>query len=843
MAELLLNSLPHRARLLLPTGTATLAALHDIGKITLGFQVKCAAWPIPPEFDERTKKGAHHSVSDHALVSQVFLQQLLKPSGAQLWAAAVGAHHGRPKGTTARRPEFEGAAEWAEAHRQAAADQLIRIFGALPAQPPDTGFGLAHSDLWLLAGLITVADWIGSNEKFFSAETPVPPAESRRLSEHALRSIGWPGGALRQTGFAEAFAPNDASDFQPNSVQATVSTAAPGLVIVEAPMGCGKTEAALRVAQQWIVAGHHHGLYFALPTQVTSNRIHQRVGRFLANVLGDPANFRLAHGHAWLREAFDLQLRPAHASVDDKDQDDPTADVHEARSWFASSKQALLAPYGVGTIDQALQGVVTVKHFFVRRFALAGKVVILDEIHTYDVYTGALVGALVRELLNLGCSVVILSATLTTLRRRELLAAAGCTEGGNPTAYPLVTCAVRGGAVTHTAPGWNATKRVWVCADNHAEHTVLDELIRRAETGQHVLWIRNTVIEAQQCFRTLRGAIREGPVKLGLLHSRFPFGRREELERDWLERLGPARPTDGPGSILVATQVVEQSVDIDLDFIVSDLAPTDMLLQRVGRLWRHDRPTRAAAKPEFWIRLPQIEVGSDATHLKRNLGRSARVYAPYVLLRSAAVWRDVGELNLPMDIRPLLEATYAAPADSEPAAWTQLRQTLEYEKRDLTLRAEAAMRVFGQPMLNPDDDQALTRRKGAPTVPLLLLHSTAQLPGRRWMLIAPDAPHTTHTVSDYEWSIHSARFLHCRLVKVPRWQVPADAPRPNWLRLHVAANAAVACIGEDGRLRFSNDPSDIKYHPDFGVFAENPVRTKSIPDPEPWSDDDDEFDQ
>jgi len=820
--------------------------LHDVGKITLGFQIKCPHWPFPSELDERTSRSVDNPVSDHALVSQVCLQDLLKPAKSQLWAAAVGAHHGRPKVRNAR-IDFEAASEWAAAQRRTLVDQLTQTFGPLPVQPPDPRFDRAHSDLWLLAGLITVADWVGSNEEFFSPEHGVPVEESRRLAVAALEKIGWPGGKLRLTGFKGAFASAASTGFDPNTIQEAVAAAAPGLVIVEAPMGCGKTEAALHAAQQWIAAGHHHGLYFALPTQVTSNRIHLRVADFLRNTLDDPAHLRLAHGHAWLQDAPVLKLRLTHSRPDaDWDNDDLTADLREARSWFASGKQALLAPYGVGTIDQALQGMVTVKHFFVRRFALAGKVVILDEIHSYDVYTGTLVGALVRELLNLGCSVIILSATLTADRRRELLAAVNCKENSIPVSYPLVTTATPGGEVRHTAPEWTTSKTVSIRAGELPEETVLDELIRRAESGQHVLWIRNTVIEAQQAFRALRDEIREGDVKLGLLHARFPFNRRQELEQDWLICLGKGRAASGPGSILIATQVVEQSVDIDLDFIVTDLAPTDMLIQRMGRLWRHDHPAnhRKADKPGFWIRLPQLEDDADADQLKKALGRSAKVYAPYVLLRSAAVWRERTEVQLPGDIRPVLEQTYADPGDAEPKAWAELLEELENEKRKLTRRAEAAMSVFGLPMLNPDDDGALTRRKGPPTVPLVLLNAIEQLPDRRgWRLTAIDQDRTTCDISDFDWSIHAARFLHHWLVRVPKWQVPADVQRPRWLAKHVSNDAAVARVADDGRLFFGDEVSNTSYHPDFGVFADKPTKSRTRPEPEPWSDDDDEFDQ
>jgi len=845
VAHTLLENLPKGVRTLLPgddgRSTAVLAALHDIGKITLGFQIKCPAWSVPAELGDRSKREAVQSIRDHALVSQVFLQDQLKAVGAHLWAAAIGAHHGRPK-TRNGRFDFEACAGWAEANRDTVAQKLINLFGSLPKQPPEPRFAPAHSDLWLLAGVVTVADWIGSNEAFFPVDRGLPSEESRQRAAQALAAIGWPGGELQMTSFSEAFTGSESPSFQPNSVQEIVAKSTPGLVIVEAPMGCGKTEAALRLAQQWISEGHHQGIYFALPTQVTSNRIHKRVAEFLNHTLANPASLRLAHGHSWLEHDSSLALGPSRTRFDqDADGDNPLSDLREARSWFSSSKRALLAPYGVGTIDQALQGLVTVKHFFVRRFALAGKVVILDEIHSYDIYTGTLVGALVRELLNLSCSVIVLSATLTAKRRQELLAAAGCEENNTPESYPLITSATRGFPVQHHRPDWRENKRIELRSEVFSDDAVLGELIRKAEAGEHVLWIRNTVIEAQKSFAALRSQIAEGEVTLGLLHSRFPFARRQELEGQWLDRLGRHRAPSGPGSILIATQVVEQSVDIDLDFIVSDLAPTDMLFQRVGRLWRHDRPAehRAAVRPEFWVRLPELNPDVNADELKSVLGRSARVYAPYVLLRSAVVWRGRTEIRLPNDIRPLMEATYSDPGETEPPSWDTLRSELEAEKRKLQANAEAAMSVFGMPMLTPEDDGALTRRKGPPTVPLVILRSIVQLPASQgWMLTAPDG--TAAKVSSFDWSLDVARFLHHWLLRVPKWQVPSVTDRPKWLAEHTSHDTVAALLDADGRLRFGDHNCPISYHRDFGVFADKPAKTQ--PEPQPWSDDDDEFD-
>ncbi|MGD0816220.1 MAG: CRISPR-associated helicase Cas3' [Verrucomicrobiota bacterium] len=835
VAEVILAALPSGVRGLLPAGAISLAALHDIGKITIGFQIKCPLWRHQRDLPEISMGEASLSVSDHALVSQVFLQHLLTPMKSHLWAVAVGAHHGKPKGRIAKINGPECLSEWTHGQRMSVAKELLAEFGSLPDRPPDDRLKPFHSDLWLLAGLITVADWIGSNELWFSPETGMTLCGARERACEALRQIGWPGGKLRQTAFSVAFGEDSPASFQPNPIQCAVAEASQtaGIIIVEGPMGCGKTEAALFAAQHLIVSGHQHGIYFALPTQVTSNRIHERIGRFLRNTLAHTAKFRLAHSQAWLEDDFDLQLNPAYPARKPEENEEILGTLREARSWFSSAKQALLAPYGVGTVDQALQAVVAVKHFFVRRFALAGKVVVLDEVHSYDIYTGTLITALIHELINLRCSVIILSATLTAARRRELLEAAGVTETVAPAAYPLVTNGALGETACHTVPEWKIYKSITLRPEIISEEETLSELISRSEAGQHVLWIRNTVIEAQDAFRKIAGSVREGAARIGLLHSRFPFQRRAELEDDWLERLGRNRPAEGPGSVLVATQIVEQSVDIDLDFIVSDLAPTDMLLQRVGRLWRHERKHRHADTPEFWIRLPALSATFCATELKKTLGRSAQVYAPYVLLRTASVWGGQTELALPNDIRPLLEATYSAAGASESEAWQQLHADLESEKLELAANANAATLVLGRPMLQ-DEDAVLTRRKSAPTTPVVLLRSIEQGSDGDVLLGALDG--SSLKISERDWRKGSARFLYRWLVRVPRWMIPAATLKPRWLALHTSPDTTVALVREDGRLSIDNVFSSVTYNPQVGIFAECPGKTN------PQWNHDDEFD-
>ena len=266
----------------------------------------------------------------------------------------------------------------------------------------------------------------------------------------------------------------------------------------------------------------------------------------LQAALTDPSTFRLAHGASWLDDDQTLVLHPS-ANGDASASDH----VREGRSWFASSKHAMLARFGVGTVDQALQGVVAVKHFFVRRFGLAGKVVILDELHSYDVYTGTLITQLIRELLALRCSVIILSATLTKARRQELIAAAGSqAETAASLSYPLVTVAREREPVVEVPVESPVSRKLKLKTTALTEDEILMECIDRAESGQHVLYLRNTVAEAQETCRKAKGSVRDTLVEVATLHSRFPFFRRQELENVWLERLGKRRSDECKGSLL-----------------------------------------------------------------------------------------------------------------------------------------------------------------------------------------------------------------------------------------------------------------------------------------------------
>ncbi|MCS7049188.1 MAG: CRISPR-associated helicase Cas3' [Verrucomicrobiae bacterium] len=810
VAEALVQNLPASLRKLLPPGVVTLAALHDIGKVSLGFQAKCDLW--------RTKYGVQpHQVvgleTDHAKISQFTITQLLSNSSLEKWAAIVGAHHGKLKGRPCPSP-------WEEERRRLA-EELIKQFGHLPDHPA------SDAVLWFAAGLITVADWIGSDETQFPDQ--LRTVEERR--QHALRavnSLGWkPIVICPGLSFAELF-PNLK---EPNSLQSATleSVKNPGVYLIEGPMGFGKTEAALAAAYRLIAAKLATGLYFALPTQVTSNRIHERVQPFVDRICAEAEPVHLAHSGSWLVETKPpLRIHPASPDGEAAEH------VRAGRSWFATAKRALLAPFGVGTIDQALLGIVAANHFFVRQFGLAGKVVILDEVHTYDLYTSMLIGALIKRLRELECTVIVLSATLTEARRRELLGLDSCQPVS--TAYPLVSGVADSFIERTCEPPPSRTVRI---RSVKAAPPVADALAE-AQRGACVLWIRNTVDEAQETYRVLQSANCQGGPAVALLHSRFPFFRREELETDWMNRLGKDGTKRPLGCVLVSTQVCEQSVDIDADLLITDLAPTDMLLQRLGRLWRHQRPTRPCPEPEVWIQIPSLDDtqlrAASEKDLRQALGKSGRVYAPYVLLRSLQQWRERATITLPNDIRAILEATYADPAADEPLAWQKLREQLEKQKNEMARQALNATNVWSIPAL-PDEEGIQTRWNNYPMAQLLLAHQITRLDAHtvRLELLNGDIA----TASGHDWNFNAAKAIHRNLTRLPRWAVSAFLSEPPaWLMNHVEQPTAVGLVSSDGTIYAMDGRTDmgLSYHPDEGVLIHRDRRTR------PPQEDDEYFD-
>jgi CRISPR-associated endonuclease/helicase Cas3 len=749
---------------ILASQVGALAALHDLGKISPGFQRKCEAWLLTNglvEVDRHncwdTTTESSHSKVTHAAVQSFLAGKGMPSKSASCVAALLGAHHGRIQSPPNSRPfqpdgigEARSGIGW-DWERTQAADSIL---SAMAPNLPEIRMADTDPSLWWLAGLTTISDWIGSDERYFPAEGGMEDGRRLAQAQATVEEIGFGIPTIRPgLGFAELF--GFAAGSQPNDMQvrAREIIQGPGVYVIEAPMGMGKTEAALWAGYELLAAGKARGIYFALPTQATSNRMHLRMNEFVNRIAPRAGSSRLIHGNSWL-----VQKQPALTPA--KTEDRPQDDARLGADWFASAKRSLLAAFGVGTVDQALLGVVAAKHFFVRRFALAGKVVILDEIHSYDLYTGTLVAQLVEVLKGLGCTVIVLSATLTTKRRRQMVpldADADADPIQRP--YPMISADPEGQnpvMVSALPPQAKTVKTTFAAAES-----ALARAREVASSGGAVLWICNTVGAAQAQYGRIA---QEGDssFKVGLLHSRFPFWRREELEQEWMNRLGKSGETRC-GCILVSTQIVEQSVDLDADLMVSELAPTDMLLQRMGRLWRHDRPGRQGT-PEL-ILLEETEdlesfrkMGPEA--IKKALGAKAFVYSPYVLVRSLEVWKSAIAVTIPDQIRERIETTYVERFEGEePEAWQKLLNEMTGKICDHKQMALQSSNIWTIAL--EDEDGVQTRLDDRPTIAIVLCQSVAAMD-----IIFLDG--SSETLVQDIFQLPLAQKIHKNLVRIPK---------------------------------------------------------------------------
>lgn len=689
---------------LFPPGFALLAASHDVGKVSPTFACKLMK-AVPGALDSQPALASvlfeqEKNWGGHAGASQLALNALATPPHC---AEIAGMHHGFIPSVallTANAPVL-GGEPWQQA-RAALVQQLQAEFGADWPQID------SYASERLLAGLTTVADWIGSGEHF---EDPSRPWQG--TLDSTLDTLGFGNPQLKQgLSFEQMFG------FTPRPAQQQLIDQAsqPGVYILEAPMGLGKTEAALYAAWQLMASQQARGIYFALPTQLTSNRIHQRFNDFLDRILTDdsPHRARLLHSNAWLFES------------------DLGEEGRPGNSWFDSAKRGLLAPFAVGTIDQALMAAMHVRHGFVRAFGLAGKVVILDEVHSYDSYTGTILDTLIATLRQLHCTVIILSATLSAERRQQLLGEHATTDAESSQAYPLISAQPGTDAAAPVMPHTvempkNSSASVALQLQPDAERAV-DEALQRAAEGQQVLWIENTVADAQQRYLQLAANAAMDGVECGLLHSRFTRADRETNEDRWVDLYGKAGQGQRKGRILVGTQVLEQSLDIDADFLVSRFAPTDMLLQRLGRLWRHaETPRPAEARREAWLLAPALDAA--IANPKQAFAKSASVYSPYVLCRSLEAWHTLQQVTLPDDIRTLIDQTYQSREEQgEMARWLhdlQEGNRFRIGQRALTQLAGLTLAKQGQPL---PDEQLQTRYSEQDNCETLLLQSLRLCP-------------------------------------------------------------------------------------------------------------------
>lgn len=665
-----------------------LAGCHDLGKVSPAFQFQVdpvgralaggELYDLWYSINPVTRQGnAPHGLVTAKTLPEFLIERSLEKSLAKRLAAIVGGHHGFfPSASEIRAlNEVLAGANEGNAWRQFSREifEQLETFVEITSQEFPTQCNNAAA--MILAGLTTVSDWIASNP---DEETGFPYANDRPFTEYAselperakqaLKAIGWrrlPTGQLLQ--FTELFQDITAPrELQKTAIASTATLTPPCLVLVEASMGEGKTEAALYLADHLQHQSKTGGFYIGLPTQATSNAMWNRVRKFLGQRYPkETVNLTLSHAAAALKDEYQSSICRLDQVYDDEGK-------VAAGEWHTARKRTLLSPYGVGTIDQALMGAVRSRHQFVRLFGLAGRVVILDEIHAYDLYTSTLLERLLEWLALLGSPVIALSATLPMATRSALVNAyakgCGCIEPRMPVAqYPRLTAFTKAGLSVQSFPASPHVTRSlnleWV-----NEPDWMMALQERLTEGGCAAVICSTVNRAQEVFQQLLDRQDFAEEELGLFHGRFLFIDRERIENQCLVQFG--KPDDPATTrpkryVLVATQVIEQSLDLDFDLMISDLAPIDLLLQRSGRLHRHedrkDRPEKLT-QPMMWLIAPKRDEAGQA-----DFGDSGFIYDRHVLLRTWLTLRDQISVHLPAQMDDLIESVYDRNIDPDPA--------------------------------------------------------------------------------------------------------------------------------------------------------------------------------
>lgn len=670
-----------------------LAGVHDVGKATRRFSRQI-------EHDERGRLLVDDIVATglpmemsaleaespsfpHGLAGEVLLTAWLKKQGCRKQMAAalgsvIGAHHGVASNADGQRDAMwileQYPPRWTALHAE--------IFEGMAEA---TGFGsliegfprrVAADFLERVAGIVVMSDWIASNADAFPMVCS-GTQEDRVMSGVDLIDLTRPWNARYEVDaeidefFRAAFGwPQDfgARPVQKAALDAAAAATGPRLVIIEAPTGEGKTEAALAVGQCIAADNRAQGLLFAAPTMGTSNGLFTRVVDWAERNTpsGDVTSMNLVHSRSRLSEDF-RRLRVRGVGEDSAG----SYGAVVANQWLGGSKKSMLSNFVVATVDQVLMMALQMRYSMLRHLGLAGKVIIVDEVHSYDLYMGSYLQTALAWMARYGVSVVLLSATLPQETKLSLMDAYGSQFHENvpetsSTAYPLVTVVDAEGVseVAVSARPTDLEASVEIIEDS-PDHLV-DRVSGLVVDGGCVLIICNTIRRAQEAYLQLADHY---PGDVELHHSAFLANERVAKEDRLRRELGPDAHR-GQGRpfrrIICATQVAEQSLDIDADVLITDIAPMDLLIQRIGRIHRHQRPVED--RPVV-LRQPQVYIRGilEMDPVPVFEGGSAAVYEPAILMSTLAHLPRA--FRRPEDIAHLVQSTYS-PDFVAPDAWS-----------------------------------------------------------------------------------------------------------------------------------------------------------------------------
>ncbi|MDQ6968720.1 MAG: CRISPR-associated helicase Cas3' [Mariprofundaceae bacterium] len=679
-------------------------ALHDLGKFSRAFQgLQQGLSSDLVKFNSRMPYTERHDTLGFWLWRKTLMPDLSNryPDHSswlkqiEPWMEIVTGHHGiPPKKSGGRVANFYQTED--ESAASLFAQDILALFLSEVDLSPLLDKSMKQrlkSISWQMAGVAVLADWLGSNQDYFKySDTPMELAEY--WNNYALPSAETAIRAMPTIPLVREFQGiNDLFSFidQPTPLQQYAIeeplTDGPQLFILEDVTGAGKTEAALVLTHRLLCEGLADGLFVALPTMATSNAMYERISKVYHRFYheGDRPSLVLAHGARNLSDAFQESVLLSQQRDDVIYEDGQSGETQElsatayCNAWLADNrKKALLADVGVGTLDQTLLAVLPARHQSLRLLGLSRKVLLVDEVHAYDSYMQTLLDALLEMHARQGGSVILLSATLPQTMRERLVAAfhRGLDKDAptiGSSAYPLATHSSAVTTFEKSIDTRKEVKRSVTVVRLDSEEAAIAQIQEAVHQGQSVCWIRNTVKAARQSHRDLTMCDWLNEDHLHLFHSRFAMIDRQLIESDTLKRFGETSDNkERQGHVLIATQVVEQSLDLDFDLLITDLAPIDLIVQRAGRLRRHIRDAQgnrireANAKdqrgaPVLYLFSPEPIKDADEEWLKQQQAGTQYVY-PHIgqlwLTARLLLNKRNGQFTMPDDARPLIEGVY-----------------------------------------------------------------------------------------------------------------------------------------------------------------------------------------
>ena len=551
------------------------------------------------------------------------------------------------------------------------------------------------SDNTLLAGFCSISDWLASGAFEYDEKPPKDLLlwfESRISTAKKVLCDAGICGSHVATG--AGVQPLLNQNYQPRQIQCVIDKLplANSLTLIEASTGSGKTEAALAHAWRLLEAGLADSIVFALPTQATANAMLARVEKAAPLIFAGGVNVVLAHGRARFQQQF-IDLKEA--VKPQTCQDENEAWVQCAQWLSESKKRVFLGQIGICTVDQVLVSVLPIRHKFVRGFGIGRSVLIIDEVHAYDAYMYGLLEAVLRQQQAAGGSAILLSATLPEHQKVALIKAWSpqakivLSEAPEKTPYPLVSSIAGTDYLPLTLNEKDVPQTTTVFCEIEPVSNMLpsDELLSKmiaaAKKGAQVALICNLVDVAQETMKAIR-KLAEGKLtddQLILFHSRYVFSDRQKKEVQVVELFGP-KGSRQRGHILISTQVFECSIDADMDWMITQLCPVDLLFQRWGRLHRHSRARpEGYSQPLCTILVP--EPGEDYELHSLIYGDSRILWRTQQLLEKAK-----GRVEFPDAYRTWIEPVYHKGDWGNEPEWVQ-KSHQDFEDQQLQQRSSA----------------------------------------------------------------------------------------------------------------------------------------------------------